>query len=73
MENPESESVRLGATRDFLNRVVFRPYDRHEIVREKYVEELNSQLVSLVGEIGSELLVGALRNRRSISDPELNK
>ena len=37
------------------------------------VEELNAQLVSLVGEDGAELLVGALRSRRSISGPELTK
>ena len=45
--------------------------NRHEIVKEKYVEELNAQLVSLVGDDGAELLVGALRSRRSISGPEL--
>ena len=33
-ENAESESVRLGATRDLLDRAGFRPVDRHEIVRE---------------------------------------
>ena len=48
----------------------FRPVDRHEIVKDKSVEELNAQLVSLVGENGAELLVGA-RSRRSISGPEL--
>ena len=47
-ENAESESVRLGATRDLLDRAGFRPVDRHEIVKEKSVEELNAQLVSLV-------------------------
>jgi len=52
---------------------VFRPVDRHEIVRDKSIEELNAQLVSLVGENGAELLVGALRSRRSISGPELTK
>ena len=31
-ENAESESVRLGATRDLLDRAAFRPVDRHEIV-----------------------------------------
>ena len=72
-ENAESESVRLGATRDLLDRAGFRPVDRHEIVKEKSVDELNAQLVSLVGENGAELLVGALRNRRSISGPELTK
>jgi len=35
------------------------------------VEELNAQLVSLVGENGAELLVGAFRSRSSISGPEL--
>ena len=47
------------------------PVDRHEIVKEKSVEELNAQLVSLVGENGADLLVWALRSRRSISGPEL--
>ena len=51
-ENAESESVRLGATRNLLDRAGFRPVDRHEIVKEKSVEELNAQLVSLVGENG---------------------
>ena len=72
-ENAESESVRLGATRDLLDRAGFRPVDRHEIVRDKSIEELNAQLVSLVGENGAELLVGALRSRISISAPELTK
>ena len=45
--------------------------DRHEIVKEKSVEELNAQLVSLVGENGAEMLISAFRSRRSISDHEL--
>ena len=32
--------------RDLLDRAGFRPVDRHEIVKEKSVEELNAQLVS---------------------------
>ena len=67
----ESESVRLGATRDLLDRAGFRPVDRHEIVKEKSVEELNAQLVSLVGENGAEMLIGAFKSRRGISGPEL--
>jgi len=35
------------------------------------VEELNAQLVSLVGENEAEMLIGAFRSRRSISGPEL--
>ena len=70
-ENAETESVRLGATRDLLDRAGFRPVDRHEIVKEKSVEELNAQLVSLVGENGAEMLISAFRSRRSISGPDL--
>ena len=70
-ENAESESVRLGATRDLLDRAGFRPVDRHEIIKEKSVEELNAQLLSLVGENGAEMLISAFKSRRSISGPEL--
>ena len=70
-ENAESESVRLGATRDLLDRAGFRPVDRHEIVKEKTVGELNAQLVSLVGENGAEMLISAFRSRKSISGPEV--
>ena len=70
-ENAESESVRLGATRDLLDRAGFRPVDRHEIVKEKSVEELNTQLVSLVGENGAEMLINAFKSRKSITGPEL--
>ena len=70
-ENAESESVRLGVTRDLLDRAGFRPVDRHEIVKEKSVEELNAQLVSLVGDDGAEMLISAFRSRRSITGPEL--
>jgi len=35
------------------------------------LEKLNAQLVSLVGENGAEMLIGAFRSRRSISGPEL--
>ena len=71
-ENAESESVRLGATRDLLDRAGFRPVDRHEIVKEKSVEELNAQLVSLIGENGAEMLISGFRSRRSISGPQLS-
>ena len=70
-ENAESESVRLGATRDLLDRAGFLPVDRHEIVKHKSIEELNAQLVSLVGENGAEMLISAFRSRKSISGPEL--
>jgi len=68
-ENAESESVRLGATRDLLDRAGFRTVERHEIVKHKSVEELNAQLFSLVGANGADLLVGAIRRKRSIYRP----
>ena len=42
--------------RDLLDKAGFRSVDRHEIVKEKSVEELHAQLVSLVGENGAEML-----------------
>ena len=56
---------------DLLDRAGFRPVDRHEIVKEKSVEELNAQLVSLVGNDSVEMLISAFKSRRSISGPEL--
>ena len=70
-ENTESESVRLGATRDLLDRAGFRPVDRHEVVKEKSVEELNAQLVSLVGKNGAEMLISVFKSRRNISGLKL--
>ena len=65
------QSLHLGTNRDLLDRAGFRPVDRHEIVKEKSVEELNAQLVSLVGKNGAEMLISAFKSRRSISGPEL--
>ena len=70
-ENAESESVRLGSTHDHLYIAGFRPVNSHEILKDKSVEELNAQLVSLVGENGAEMLISAFKSRKSISGPEL--
>ena len=72
-ENAECESVRfsIGATRDLLDRAGFRHVGQYEIVKEKSVEELNAQLVSLVGKNGAEMLISAFRSSRSISGLEL--
>jgi len=35
------------------------------------VEELNAQLMNLVGENAAEMLISAFRSRKSISGPEL--
>tara|TARA_B100000945_G_scaffold77731_1_gene60009 strand:- start:181 stop:402 length:222 start_codon:yes stop_codon:yes gene_type:complete len=57
--------------RDLLDRAGFRPIYRHEFVKEKSVEELNAQLVSLVGENGTEMLISAFKSYKSISGPAL--
>ena len=72
-ENAESESVRLGATRDLLDRAGFRPVDKHEIVKEKSVEELNAQLVSLVGENGAEMLIKCFQKQEKYFRPRVNR
>ena len=39
----------------------FRPVDRQEIVKDKSVEELTAQLVSLLGENEAEMLASGTR------------
>lgn len=41
------------------------------IVKERSMEDLNAQLVSLVGENGAEMRISAFISRKSISGPEL--
>jgi len=57
--------------RDLLDRAGFRPLDRNEIAKENSVEELNAQLMSLVGENGAVMLISAFKSRKSISSPEM--
>jgi len=40
-------------------------------LKVQIVEELNAQLVSLVGDDGAEMLISAFKSRRSITGPEL--
>ena len=59
----------LVAIRDLLDRAGFRPVDRHEIVKDKSVEELNAQLVSLVGENGTEMLIKCFQKQEKYFRP----
>ena len=72
-ENAESESIRLGATRDLLDRAGFRPVDRHEIAKEKSVEELNAQLVSLVEENGGRDANQCFQKQEKYFRPRVNR
>jgi hypothetical protein len=68
-ENAKSECVRFGETLDLLDRAGFMSVDWYEVVKEKSIEELNTQLVSLVGKNGAETLISTFRSRGNISGP----
>ena len=71
-ESSPSESVRLQASRDLLDRAGFKPADRHELIgKSKTHDELKAELVGLVGEDGADLMLSAVRAKRSHSGPEL--
>jgi len=54
-----------------LNIAGFRTIDRHEIAKEKNIEELNVQLVSMVGHNDAEMIVSVFITRGNISSPEM--
>ena len=69
MVSADSETVRLGAAKDMLDRGGFKVYQDEEM--GKTVEEMEQQLVALVGKDGAKLLVHSLRTRKQISGPEI--
>ena len=71
-EHSNSDSVRLQAARDLLDRGGFKPPDRHELIgKSKTHDELKAELVGLVGEDGADLMLSGVRAKRSHSGPEL--
>ena len=71
-ESSTSESVRLQASRDLLDRAGFKPADRHEMIgKTKTPDQLKAELVGLVGEDGANLMLSGMRAKRSHSGPEL--
>jgi hypothetical protein len=69
MDNAMSETVRLGAAKDMLDRAGYKAYDENSL--GKNIEEMNEQLIALVGKDGAKLLVHSLRTRKQISGPEI--
>ena len=65
----ESDTVKLNAAKEILDR------GGHKVVNEfdtgRTIEELNTQLVALVGEDGAKMLVGAFRSRKVITGPTI--
>ena len=71
-ESSTSESVRLQASRDLLDRAGFKPADRHEMIgKQKSVDELNRELVELVGQDAAQQMLAAMRLKRAQTGPEL--
>ena len=67
-----SESVRLQASRDLLDRAGFKPADRHEMIgKTKKPEELHKGLVELVGQDAAQQMLAAMRLKRAQTGPEL--
>jgi len=69
MDTSGSDTVRLNAAKEMLDR------GGHKILNEmdtgRTIEELNAQLVALVGKDGAKMLVGAFKSRRITSGPQL--
>ena len=66
----DSDTVKLNAAKEILDR------GGHKVANEfdagRTIEELNAQLVALVGTDGAKMLVAAFKSRRVISGPTMN-
>ena len=71
MDHAMSETVRLGAAKDMLDRAGYKAYDENAI--GKNIEEMNEQLISLVGKDGAKLLIHSMRTMKQISGPQLTE
>ena len=69
MATSESDTVRLNAAKEMLDRGGHKAFNEFDTGRT--IEELNAQLVALVGKDGAKMLVGAFKSRKIISGPQL--
>jgi len=65
----KSDTVRLNAAKEMLDRGGHKVFNEMDTGRT--IEELNAQLVALVGKDGAKMLVGAFKSRKIISGPQL--
>ena len=64
-QNSSSDSVRFQAAKDFLDRAGFRPIDQREEIRpQRSKEQLEAEMIHLVGPEKAELLLG----KKSVDD-----
>ena len=66
MERSESDSVRFNAARDLLDRSGWKSSDGEMDVK-KTVEEMEAQLVALVGSEGANVLLAKVRTTRTVT------
>ena len=71
MATSESDTVRLNAAKEMLDRGGHKAFNEFDTGRT--IEELNAQLVALVGKDGAKMLVGAFKSRKVISGPQLTE
>lgn len=63
----ESDTVKLNAAKEILDRGGHKVANEFE--GQRTIEELNTQLVALVGEDGAKMLIGAFKSRKVITGP----
>ena len=71
MDTSDSDTVRLNAAKEMLDRGGHKVFNEMDTGRT--IEELNAQLVALVGKDGAKMLVGAFKSRKIISGPQLTE
>ena len=69
MATSQSDTVKLNAAKEMLDRGGHKVFNEMDTGRT--IEELNAQLVALVGKDGAKMLVGAFKSRKIISGPQL--
>ena len=71
MATSDSDTVKLNAAKEMLDRGGHKIFNEMDTGRT--IEELNAQLVALVGKDGAKMLVGAFKSRKIISGPQLTE
>ena len=66
----ESDTVKLNAAKEILDRGGHKVANEFESGRT--IEELNAQLVALVGDDGAKMLVAAFKSRKVITGPTIS-
>jgi len=69
MATSDSDTVKLNAAKEMLDRGGHKIFNEMDTGRT--IEELNAQLIALVGKDGAKMLVGAFKSRKVISGPQL--